>query len=129
MNDDRPLLKPAQLIALAALMEGKSNTQAAAIAGVTRQTVGDWITCNEDFRAGYFEGLEEIRLRLMTKLTAHADEAIEVLRAIFTDKEEATNESRQAAVAYLAAQSKTVDAYMEERALRQEESALGIDDE
>lgn len=79
MNDstghDRTL-SPTQDLALAALVEGATVTDAAAAAGVTRQTVHRWVAEDHVFAAELNRARAELRDAYRRRLYAVADEAI-----------------------------------------------------
>jgi len=71
-------LTPAQTVALSALLEGASISEAARRAKVTRQTVSAWRNHGPDFMRALAEGRAELRERLLDALTCGA------LRAVVT---------------------------------------------
>jgi hypothetical protein len=77
-------LSPPQLAALAALLGRATITQAAARAGVARQTVHEWLKADTDFIAAYNGGRSELIRRAREDLRELAPAAVRRLRAILT---------------------------------------------
>src|SRR3954470_11486988 len=69
-------LTPAQEGAVAALLAGKTVTEAAAAAGADRTTVHRWLKDDFAFLAAYNRGRREMREALQGRLMALADKAV-----------------------------------------------------
>ncbi len=71
-----PQLTDKQGIALAAELEGKTTAEAAALAGVTRQTVSEWRNHDPDYRAARnaaaWDHMGDISMRVRRELLAVA---------------------------------------------------------
>ena len=77
---------PAQELAIAALIAGSTVTEAAARAGVNRETVSRWRTDDVVFIAALNAGRAELRDAVRAGLHALAREALGTVREILTDR-------------------------------------------
>ncbi|MFO0666867.1 MAG: hypothetical protein U0174_23145 [Polyangiaceae bacterium] len=73
------------LLALAALLSGDSQAEAACRVGVGRATVCRWLADHAGFRQAYREGLESLRSEVSERVNVLAVEALGVVRAILLD--------------------------------------------
>ena len=78
-------LTPAQEKALAALLAGKSVTDAAATAEVDRTTVHRWLKDDFAFQAALNRGRRDLRDAMQSRLMALAERAADVVERAITD--------------------------------------------
>jgi hypothetical protein len=77
-------LTPAQALALAALLEGKTHAEAAQRAGVCRETVTHWANRDPNFVAAYQNGKVELLAAATAELRMLVKDAVGAMRDLLT---------------------------------------------
>ncbi len=78
-NDRRTQLAPKQVIALAALISGKTVTEAAVLANVSRSTLNRWISNHSAFKSALHEERSALREAAVTQIFAKMPEMLSKL--------------------------------------------------
>lgn len=81
-------ISPVQVVALEALLAGRSVTDAATVAGVDRTTVHLWLKGDFAFRAALNRGRRELLDRMEARLVNLADKAAGVVEAAIAKGDE-----------------------------------------
>jgi hypothetical protein len=79
-------LSPEQVLALTALLEGKTNAEAAQRAGVARETVSRWLARDAAFVACYKNRKAEIMRKAASELSSLVHDAVGAMRELVTQK-------------------------------------------
>lgn len=90
-----------QVAAVAGLLAGLTNEAAAGAAGVSRRTLQRWLT-EPGFRSALRQAETDLVARAARTMAAGAVEAVELLRSILDDEEQAPRDRIRAAQTLLA---------------------------
>jgi hypothetical protein len=122
--DDTPSLPPAQIAALDALLSGKTATDAATAAGISRSTLYNWLGKDFRFQAAVNRGRRDLRQAVVCRADQLAADAAEcVARAVREGDVKAALEILKRANIFAASKIGSVD----EAVLQYEEQKREVD--
>lgn len=98
MGDD---LTDKQLVALGAMLEGKSQRQAAQVASVAPETITRWKASDAEFTAKLNQGRREVWDARINRIRAMADLALDAVESLLTDPDAADSVRAKLALAIL----------------------------
>lgn len=104
---DRSKISDQQSAAILALLAGKTTEEAAAAAGVARQTVSQWRNHDEDFRNAYHAARGDLLETCLDRLRCSALRAVEILAADLESDDAAARRASARLILSTVAQLKT----------------------